>query len=218
MSLCCTSHGHSCVPRDDWLFASGTSAAAIGLDERAGIRRSSGRIALYGISYKWRASVPVHSRITRHFSGERLIARGTSGLGTTNAPGSGDSFGRKVSAYGEKCAEREDSPRELEVSRMTDVEANCVAFGRRRDSESAYSSALSRRYRKSHSGLIGVWPGCYWARPDPAYQISASASRREEWIAPTEAGYGPALAPLVDRHPAIKPETPGRSSPECSNT
>ncbi len=33
---------------------------------------------------------------------------------------------------------------------------------------------------KSDSGLIGVWPGCYWARPNPAYQISASASRREE--------------------------------------
>ena len=33
---------------------------------------------------------------------------------------------------------------------------------------------------KSGSGLIGVWLACCLARPDPAYQISASASRRED--------------------------------------
>jgi len=36
--------------------------------------------------------------------------------------------------------------------------------------------------QKSDSGLIGVWPGCYWARRDLAFQISASASRREDRI------------------------------------
>ena len=53
-------------------------------------------------------------------------------------------------------------------------------LARRRDSGSAYFNALSGDIEKSDSGLIGVWHGCYWARPDPAYLISASASRRED--------------------------------------
>ena len=64
---------------------------------------------------------------------------------------------------------------------------------------------------KSDSGLIGVWPGCYWARPDPAIGVSIAAGRLNlRQLRPVRPSY---TAPLVDRHPAIV-ETPGRSV-EC---
>src|SRR6266567_9264998 len=67
-----------------------------------------------------------------------------------NASGLGDSFGRKVSAYGENRPPNLRLPGngELEVSRMTDVRGTVLHLARRRNSKSAYSNALFRRYRK----------------------------------------------------------------------
>ena len=67
---------------------------------------------------------------------------------------------------------------------------------------------------KSDSGLIGVWPGCYWARPDPALSdlgVSIAAGRlNQRQLRPVRPSY---TVPLLDRHPATV-ETPGHSV-EC---
>jgi hypothetical protein len=69
---------------------------------------------------------------------------------STDAPGSGDSFGPKVSAYGENCPPNLKFPAngELEVSRMTGVRRIVSHLAQHRDSGLAYSNALFRRYRK----------------------------------------------------------------------
>src|ERR1022692_2917967 len=97
---------------------------------------------------------------------------------------------------------------------MTDVRRTVLHLARRRDSGSAYSNALFRRYLKerqrSDRRLVRVLLGP--SRSEPIRSRHQHRGGKTE-SAPTATGALSYPAPLVDRHPAIV-ETPGRSV-EC---
>src|ERR1019366_1119337 len=129
---------------------------------------------------------------------------------STDAPGSGDSFGPKVSAYGENCPPNLKFPAngELEVSRMTGVRRIVSHLAQHRDSGLAYSNALFRRYRKerqrSDRRLARVLLGpSRSGLSDLGVSIAAGRLNLRQ-LRPVRPSY---TAPLVDRHPGIV-ETP----------